>query len=77
MPGFYLSAPRLASVSGKSSMKAYGKGQGISLAGITKINTWKQGFNVSEGVPVVEFRPLSCWPAHSHPRQAEIDAFLS
>jgi hypothetical protein len=73
MPGFYLSAARLASVSGKSGMKAYGKGKVFHINGVNNVTL----ANVSEGLPVSNFRPLQSWPARAHPQQERIDAFLS
>lgn len=60
--------------------KAHGKGKPLDLVpnanSISKLNTWKNGLaNVSEGVPVLEWRPLRSFPAAAHPRQAELDRY--
>ena len=56
--------------------KSHGKGHGITLSTAGE----KQYFdrilaNVSEGLPMPEFKPLRSYPATAHPRQSEIDAF--
>lgn len=56
--------------------KPTGKGKvfHINGGGLSQVNAWKQGFNVSEGVPVVEFRP---YKPPVHPQQARIDAYAA
>lgn len=59
-------------------MKAHGKGLGINLTDkfTNQVNKFKRGLaNVSEGVPVVAFRPLRSWPARPHEREADLEAY--
>ena len=56
-------------------MKAHGKGQGISLSGISTLNKFKSSLaNVSAGCVRVAWRPLKSWPACAHPEQTRLEA---
>lgn len=47
-----------------------------TINSISHMNKYKMLLSaVSEGIPVVPFKPLKAWPAQDHPRQAELDAY--
>jgi hypothetical protein len=55
-------------------MKITRKGVGISIH-TSQVNNWKSGLaNVSEGLPIVEFKP---YKPPVHPRQDDMKAYAA